>query len=71
MEYIQDVKICGATMRMRDERSASIYYGSQCEGVLKRILKPRQRAKIIWQNVQRVHGAKKHIYDNDTSARAG
>lgn len=31
------------------------------------VLKLRQGAKNVWQNVQQLHGAMIHIFDNDTS----
>ena len=39
---------------------------SQSDVILK-ILKLRYGAIDVWQNVQQLHGAKIHIFDNDTS----
>jgi len=49
-------------------RDACFLYAKVCIGKYCLAgLKLRQGAREVWQNVQQLHGAMKHICDNDTS----
>lgn len=55
-------------MRTRQEMPAFIFYMKvNVREYRNLILKLRQGAMNVWQNVQQLHGAMMHIFDNDTS----
>ena len=54
-------------MRTRQEIPAFFYREGSYEGILKSGIEVKVSSEGFWQNVQQLHGAKIHIFDNDTS----
>ena len=48
-----------------------LLYGSEYEGTWKDDVEVKAGAGNVWRNVQQLHGAMIHIFDNDTSVLQG
>lgn len=71
-KYIQDV--WNMWSRYADTpRDACFHYlyGSEYEETLKADVEVKAGAGNVWRNVQQLHGAMIHIFDNDTSVLQG
>ena len=65
VEYVEP--LCGHAKRCL----LSSLYGSEYEGTWKADVEVKAGAENVWRNVQQLHGAMIHIFDNDTSVLQG